>query len=1783
MAGLARTRSSSRAFPRLGHVATIAMLALIVLATGTVSAAPQQQTVVDICSRTAEVQTAILAEVSGAACSTVTDTQLAGITYLAITGYSSASIVSSDFAGLTGLPRLDITDSPDLTTVPANAFSEVTGALTDLRLPRNRIATVHAEAFNGLTALEVLDLNANAITSLDADIFDGLTNLTSLTLNANGITTLDADIFDGLTALEVLDLSFNNFNPITSLDADIFDGLTNLTILSLSDNGSWTPDPNIFDGLTALERLDLSSNGITTLDADIFDGLTALEVLELSGNAIETLDADIFDGLTNLTNLTLNANDITTLDADIFDGLTGLKVLDLFGNEIETLDADIFDGLTALERLYFFHNAIETLDADIFDGLTNLVFLSFRSNAIETLDADIFDGLTNLKTLNFGNNAIETLDADIFDGLTNLERLSFGNNAIETLDADIFDGLTNLTSLSFGNSAIETLDADIFDGLSALEFLYVRDNRVSVLPVDLFDPLDDSLVELWLSDNSLTDLPDGIFDGLTGLQTLNLSCNSLTVLDLDRFDPFATTLTTLDIRGNRFTTPPTETDLRAKLTNLTTLLTGDKLCRVNPDTGAPTFADARTARSVAENTTAGRPIGAPVAAVDPDGDRLTYTLGGTDAASFDIVETSGQLRTKTALNHEGRSSYSVTVSVHDGKDANGDVDTATDDTIDVTIDVGNVDEAGTVSFAQIGDAVTATVSDPDGSVHSEVWQWARSSRRSRGWTDIMSATSASYTPVDDDQGMYLRATASYDDAHGPGKGAQGVSASQIALPDLRVTTLVSGLSIPWDIAFTPDGTMLFTQRAGVLSSRLTDGTVQTITADLSDLFASGETGLMGIVVDPRFSSNRRFYTCQGHTGPEVQVIAWTINADYTAATRVADPLVGGMPASSGRHGGCRLRFGPNGYLWISTGDAATGTAPQDLTSLSGKVLRVNASTGAGAPANPFASSPLIYTYGHRNVQGLARRPRTSQMWSVEHGPSVDDEINLLIAGGNYGWDPVPGYNQNVPMTDLAKFPGAVEAKWSSGSPTLASSGAVFLEGRQWGVWEGRLAVATLRDSKLRLFEFTADGAFVSQVILPELDGTFGRLRTPMLGPDGALYVTTSNGGGADRILRVGENRAPAFASASAVRSVAENTMAGRNIGAPVVAVDPDEDALVYTLGGTDAASFDIVESSGLLLTKAALDYETRSSYRVTVTAADTSGVSDEITVTITVENVNEAPAFAASETSARIAPENTAAGRNIGDPVAATDPDRGDTLTYTLDGADAAVFDIVEHSGQLRTKDSIDYEVRATYFVTVSVRDSRDASGAADTAPDDTITVTIDVEDVNEPPMLSGPASVDHEENGSVSVATYTATDPEKARLAWSLSGNDSGDFTIDNGTLRFCASPDYEHPADANRNNEYRVTVRISDGINVDTLDVLVTIDNVDEPGMITLSSRQPQVGTALTATLTDPDGNVRSITWSWQRSPGFSDPVTPITGVTAASYTPVDADLGSHLWVSAVDYTDGEGSGKGVPGPGTLAVQAAPPTNEPPAFPPTETGARTIDENTGSGVNIGDPVSATDPDIGDTLTYTLSGTDAASFDIVASSGQLQTKATLDHETKSRYRVTVTVTDTSAAFDTINVTITVDDVNEAPAFPSTELGTRTVAESSSAGVNIGAPVRARDPDSGDTLTYTLSGTDAASFDIVATSGQMQTRAAPGLRDRVQLYRCRVGPRWQGCHRCRRHVDGRYHHHDHRCRRSPAPAPPSSTSPTTIDGRRWWRRGGAGAPLGTGRRHSPKARRPHAQ
>ncbi|GAA3155579.1 PQQ-dependent sugar dehydrogenase [Blastococcus jejuensis] len=364
---------------------------------------------------------------------------------------------------------------------------------------------------------------------------------------------------------------------------------------------------------------------------------------------------------------------------------------------------------------------------------------------------------------------------------------------------------------------------------------------------------------------------------------------------------------------------------------------------------------------------------------------------------------------------------------------------------------------------------------------------------------------------------------------GPSPGATPPA----GVPALRVDVVVDGLDHAWDVVQASDGTLLVDERPGGLTAVLPDGTVRAVDADFADLFARGETGLMGLALDPAFDDNRRFYSCQGVTdgadGPEIQVVAWSMAPDWSSATRTDDPLVAGIPVNqgSGRHGGCRLQFDTQGALYIGTGDNALGTNPQDLASLAGKVLRVDPRTGEGLPDNPFADADddatrRIWTYGHRNVQGLGLRPDGNEIYSVEHGPDRDDEVNHLRAGANYGWDPSAdgdGYDESVPMTDPS-IPDAVEAVWSSGSPTIAPSGATFVEGSDWGAYDGTLLIGLLKGQGVLALRLDDEGTLVEQFRLPELDGTEGRIRSVRQTRDGALYVTTDNGGGADRLLRI---------------------------------------------------------------------------------------------------------------------------------------------------------------------------------------------------------------------------------------------------------------------------------------------------------------------------------------------------------------------------------------------------------------------------------------------------------------------------------------------------------------------------------------------------------------------------------------------------------------------------------------------------------------------------------------
>ncbi len=325
---------------------------------------------------------------------------------------------------------------------------------------------------------------------------------------------------------------------------------------------------------------------------------------------------------------------------------------------------------------------------------------------------------------------------------------------------------------------------------------------------------------------------------------------------------------------------------------------------------------------------------------------------------------------------------------------------------------------------------------------------------------------------------------------------------------IQLVDSIDGFDRPWDLRFLPDGTPLVTERPGRLAA-VVDGR-RLVVADVPDVVALGEGGLMGLALDPDFAANRRIYLCyaagSGGAVRDVRVVRYRLAEGLDALTNPR-PLVTGIPSGAGnRHLGCRLEVGPDGMLWITAGDAVQPAAPQDPRSRAGKVLRATLS-GSPAPDNPGGNwDPYVYTLGHRNIQGLSFRASDDAAFTVEHGTRCDDEINLLSPAANFGWDPVgPGgsYAEDAPMTS-PDVNGAVGAVWASGCPTIAPSGAEFITGEQWGSWAGALAVAVLKDKELMFVGL--DGSTVTET-RSELRGVLGRLRTVRNGPDGSLWVT----------------------------------------------------------------------------------------------------------------------------------------------------------------------------------------------------------------------------------------------------------------------------------------------------------------------------------------------------------------------------------------------------------------------------------------------------------------------------------------------------------------------------------------------------------------------------------------------------------------------------------------------------------------------------------------------------
>lgn len=332
--------------------------------------------------------------------------------------------------------------------------------------------------------------------------------------------------------------------------------------------------------------------------------------------------------------------------------------------------------------------------------------------------------------------------------------------------------------------------------------------------------------------------------------------------------------------------------------------------------------------------------------------------------------------------------------------------------------------------------------------------------------------------------------------------------------------VVSGLEVPWGIAFLPDGDMLVTERPGrirlVENGTLIDESVATVEAT-----AGGEGGLLGIAAHPDFESNRNFYIYYTADSPEGlinRVERWRL-ADDARSASAEQVVLGDIPAARYHNGG-RLRFGPDGMLYVGTGDATRGANAQDRSSLAGKLLRITPDGGV-PDDNPFPGSP-VYIMGIRNTQGFDW-PDASITWLVDHGPTGEngwqghDEVNVASAGDNLGWPEIYSCQDQEAM-----LPPILT--WDTAVPP---GGAAIYRGDAIPGWNGDLIVGTLGSEHLHRVVIE-DGVETHDVYLQgDQPQGYGRLREVIMGPDGELYVTTSNCDGRgtcppdlDKILRI---------------------------------------------------------------------------------------------------------------------------------------------------------------------------------------------------------------------------------------------------------------------------------------------------------------------------------------------------------------------------------------------------------------------------------------------------------------------------------------------------------------------------------------------------------------------------------------------------------------------------------------------------------------------------------------
>ena len=935
------------------------------------------------------------------------------------------------------------------------------------------------------------------------------------------------------------------------------------------------------------------------------------------------------------------------------------------------------------------------------------------------------------------------------------------------------------------------------------------------------------------------------------------------------------------------------------------VLAGVLVANAIPDGPTGRLAYAQTTDSsieFAENGTS--PVGTFVA-YDQDGDAIVWSLTGPDADLFTIDD--GVLAFREPPNYEdpqsrsGRNVYTVTIEAAGG-------------THEVSVRVTDADEPGMASIdrpqPQADRPLWASLSDEDDGVSSQRWQWARSEDGTT-WTDIEGATAPRRSPVPADLDMYLRATVTYADKFGPGKTASAVSANRVEPRTLsnaapryadrngdEVTTVPRsvrentpvGRSIGRRVSATDaDGDILFYELLD--TPDLENDAAARFTIDsLSGQIRVGKA--LGADAGEAEDEDSRDLTGNPALSEDEDADDAN-NSEYVLRVRVSDPSTASATVN---------------VIIRVTNVNEPPAFDEDVPTL----LRVKES-----------EDPPNITVGDSgtSIDGAT--------FAVTDQDANDTPFTYSVTGDD---DEVLAFDSSTKILGfIADHKPDYEEK---------NSYSITITARSRG-----------RSTTLDVTIEVVDTEDVGEVFLSQ--------RQPQVGI--AVHGTVSDPDGG-----VGIDRWVWERSANGVPSAECRD-------------DPDMPG-ISVVGDWNP----IDEASSAVYTPKAADVG--RCLRATVIYTDNIDDADDQATGVSEAPVqdstpaNAAPRFVdqdlntsgdqSDKTSRKVA-ENTEAEQSIGTPVSAFDDD-DELLVYTLDGADAAFFSMSRNDGQLKTKAALNFEARNSYGVVVT---ATDPSGAADS-----IQVTINVTDVNDPVHITGIRSVRYSENDTAPVATFSAFDEGEHVIRWSVNGPDDDLFAIDDGMLAFREPPNYEDPQSATDSallsvrNVYRVTVEAAGG----TRDVTVRVTDVDEAGTASIDRPQPQVERLLSASLSDEDDGVMDEQWQWARSEDGTT-WTDIEGATTPRRRPAAADVDMYLRAT-VTYSDKFGSDKTASAVNANPVEATTLTDAAPSFADQDDDestsyvdvARSVAENTAVGMPIGEPVSASDADE-DILFYEL------------------------------------------------------------------------------------------------------------------------------------------------------------------------------------------------------------------